>query len=198
MQLTNSLALKEWAVIVHALGIGKQTLLLRKGGLHERHGRFAIEPTEFFLFPTYVHQMAPGVISEILQDLGIDTHPPPIDEICITHYATVHEMLWLDTLDRTATLAGLHCWTADTITQRFAYGKSLGLHLFVLRVYQLPQPHMLPKLTRYGGCRSWVTLAESLSTLGATPVLSDEVFAEQLQEIHTRLARVPCVQNTPT
>ena len=180
----NTLALKEWAVVVHALGTGKQTVLLRKGGLHERHGRFATEPREFFLFPTYVHQMEQGVTSETMADLHAVTESRPVeDQLVINYYASVEDLVWLDTRERLAALADLHCWTPDTVAHRFAYGAMLGLHLFVLRIYRLPQPHILPLLKRYGGCRSWVDLADPLSTTGATPVLSEAAFAEALTRI---------------
>jgi hypothetical protein len=189
MQPANSFALKEWAVVVQALGTGRQTVLLRKGGVHERHGHFATEPTEFFLFPTYVHQMAQGVVSAAAADLqAVMESRRAEDQLVISYYATVEDLVWLDTQGRLAALADLHCWTPETVRQRFAYGTKAGLHLFVLRIYRLPQPHILPLLKRYGGCRSWVDLAESLSTAGATPVLSDATFAERVREIGVRLA----------
>jgi hypothetical protein len=188
MQLSHTFALKEWAVIVHALGAGKQILLLRKGGLHERHGRFSTEPAEFFLFPTYVHQMAQGVVEAAAADLRTAMEArPPEDQLVIEYYAKVEDLLWLDSRERLAPLAGLHYWTPETVTHRFDYGKTPGLYLFILRVSRVPQPHVLPLLKRYGGCRSWVELAEPLSTAGVVPVLSDEVFAKRLSEIRSRL-----------
>lgn len=190
MQACSSLALKEWAVVVHALGTGQQTLLLRKGGLHERHGRFSTEPAEFFLFPTYVHQMTQGVRSEVMPALpAVRDAQPPADQLRIAYYATAETLLWLDSRDYLSALSPLHCWTPETIAHRFAYGKTAGLYLFVLRVYRLPQAQVLPLLKRYGGCRSWVELAEKLSTAGATPVLPDAAFAERLREIRGRVGQ---------
>jgi len=189
MQPVNSLALKEWAVVVHALGSGKQLVLLRKGGLHERHGHFATEPQEFFLFPTYVHQMAQGVVSDAAADLqAVMEARSAEDQLVIPSYAVVEDLVWLDTYERLVALADLHCWTPETVRQRFAYGTRAGLHLFILRVYRLPQPHVLPLLKRYGGCRSWVDLAEPLSTAGATPVVNDAAFAERIRQIRDRLS----------
>lgn len=188
MLSSNSLALKEWAVIVQALAEGKQTLLLRKGGLYERNGRFSTEPTEFFLFPTYVHQMEQGVVHEAASELQTALAARPAeDQLVMSHYATVTEVHWLDSLERVTALAGLHCWTPDTIEKRFNYKKP-GLFLFLLRVYALPHPHTLPMLKRYAGCRSWVELGEELSTGGAAPVLSDRSFAQQSSQIKDRLA----------
>ena len=199
MRPVNALTLKEWAVVVHALGTGKQTVLLRKGGLHERHGRFATEPTEFFLFPTYVHQMEQGVTSEAAADLHAVMESRPVeDQLVINYYATVEDLVWLDTHEHLAALADLHCWTPETVAHRFAYGTRAGLHLFVLRVYSLSQPHILPLLKRYGGCRSWVDLAEPLSTTGATPVLSEAAFAERVHEIRERLSACPVQERVET
>ena len=44
--------LKEWATVVKALEQGKQTVILRKGGILETASGFNIESKKFFLFPT--------------------------------------------------------------------------------------------------------------------------------------------------
>ena len=48
-----SVALKEWAALVAAIGEGKQTILLRKGGIRE--GPFKPVSSSFYLFPTSFH-----------------------------------------------------------------------------------------------------------------------------------------------
>ena len=50
------LALKEWAAVVHALLDGRQTVLLRKGGIHEK--RFSLRGSRFVVFPTVAHSHA--------------------------------------------------------------------------------------------------------------------------------------------
>lgn len=45
--------LKEWSAAVHALLDGRQTVLLRKGGIHEK--RFEVAAPRFLLFPTVAH-----------------------------------------------------------------------------------------------------------------------------------------------
>ena len=49
-------ALKEWATIVKALENGKQTIILRKGGILETASGFEIIAKKFLLFPTWEHQ----------------------------------------------------------------------------------------------------------------------------------------------
>ncbi len=48
-----SIALKEWAALVAAIGDKKQTILLRKGGIRE--GPFKAPASSFYLFPTSFH-----------------------------------------------------------------------------------------------------------------------------------------------
>lgn len=184
----NSLALKEWAVVVESLAAGKQILLLRKGGLYERHGKFSTEPAEFFFFPTYVHQMEQGVVREAKAELQATMRNQPVEgQLAISQYATVVDVQRLYSRECIEALVGLHCWTPETVEKRFTY-KTPGLYLFVLRVYQLSRLYLLPMHKRYAGCRSWVELDESLSTDGAKPVLDDRTFAERETELKTRLA----------
>jgi hypothetical protein len=187
-QPESSLALKEWALVVKALDLGKQIILLRKGGIHEKKGRFTTTYQQFFLFPTYIHQMAQGVIAEAVEDgQDIKNRPLPIDLLEIGNYATVEDVTWLDNPEPLFGLQRFHIWTPETISHRFFY-KSHGLHLFFLRVYRLPQAYAPPMLKRYAGCRSWVELEKKIPTTGALPVLSDDAFALQIDEIREVLA----------
>lgn len=188
MQPFSSLALKEWAVVVERLARGKQILLLRKGGLYERQGRFSTEPTEFFFFPTYVHQMEQGVTRAATPELHTALqNRPPDDHLVLAQYATVADLHWIHVREHLEALAGLHCWTPETVAKRFTY-KTSGLYCFTLRVYRLPRAYSLPMLKRYAGCRSWVELDESLSMEGSAPVLDDDTFATQAHEIKSRLS----------
>ena len=56
--------LKEWATVVKALENGKQTVILRKGGILETASGFEIESKKFLLFPTWEHQEIKHVKSE--------------------------------------------------------------------------------------------------------------------------------------
>ncbi len=180
MRLSNNLALKEWAPIVRALDRGRQTLLLRKGGIHEKE----LVPThrEFFFFPTYVHPMVQGVVGADPLDLA-EASPGFLE---IHNYAQVEGVFWLDRFELLSSLQPFHIWTPETVHRRFFY-KRPGLYLFLLRVYRLPQKVRLPMSKRYGGCRSWVKLERELPTLGAVPVLDPEAFALQMERVQRAL-----------
>ena len=55
-------ALKEWSAAVHAMLDGRQTVLLRKGGIHEK--RFTLDSPHFVFFPTVAHSHAQRVRPE--------------------------------------------------------------------------------------------------------------------------------------
>src|SRR4051794_36210007 len=83
-------AFKEWAVICHALAAGKQSLILRKGGVAEEGGEFAVEHNRFWLFPTYTHQQRDGIQPEALPWLAeVEGQRPPSDRVRISHFAEV-------------------------------------------------------------------------------------------------------------
>ena len=63
------LALKEWAAVVHALVDGRQTVLLRKGGIHEK--RFTVRGSRFVVFPTVAHSHAESTRPEHAELLAI-------------------------------------------------------------------------------------------------------------------------------
>jgi hypothetical protein len=62
MQTATVPGLKEWSAVVHALLAGRQRILLRKGGIHEK--RFEVAAQEFLLFPTVAHSHAQRVRPE--------------------------------------------------------------------------------------------------------------------------------------
>lgn len=184
----NRFALKEWAVTLKALSDGRQTLLLRKGGLIEKTARFTVEHSEFFIYPTYHHQQregtSPAWTAELEQTLA---SPPPENQVVLSHYAVVRDAFRMTELNRLQTLAGHHCLSDDEVQRRFFYGKTQGLHLILLRVFRLPNPFRLPVRSRYAGCRSWVDLEEDLPMTGCRPVLDDAAFD---REVHRIMARV--------
>ena len=183
MQGANHIAFKEWAVICSALAEGRQTLSLRKGGIHEGRGGFQVEHREFWLFPTYVHQDEESLIEQVKPLLErVCNERPPEEVVRIGHYAVVEEPLELPDLATALALASHHMWSDRTVEMRFHYRRP-GLHVLPVRVYRIPQPFELPNSAYFAGCRSWVELPMDLPTTGAVPVLEDEEFSRRLAAI---------------
>lgn len=184
----NRYALKEWAVVVHALLTGKQVVLLRKGGIFEKRGEFEVEHREFFLFPTLYHEKEHELVPSYRADMAAAERNYPVGtELRLPGYGVVEDHRWVDDLDKLQSLEGLHPLTPTAVEYRFNYGKQRGLHVLTLRTFRLDRPHVLPMERCYDGCVSWVDLARDLPTQGAAPVLSDSAFAERVAAVRDRL-----------
>ena len=189
MQTENQFAFKEWAVVCAALASGRQTLILRKGGIHEGREGFRVEHREFWLFPTGFHQQRDEIISEawpLLDEVQSRGQPSGISLDLCAVVEDVHHVLDRAALSR---LSGRHVWSEATVEQRFQY-RTLGLFALVVRVFRRPTPFEIADSPHFAGCKSWVDLPSSLSTTGLQPVLDDTTFENQRREIQILLAGV--------
>lgn len=176
MLVVNQVALKEWAIICAELVAGRQTILLRKGGIREPSRGFTVEHREFFLLPTYVHQGEDELVGTARRALpDVTREAPPGGELRLQLYAVVEAAGEVASLEPLRRLEGHHILAWSAVERRFHYRRP-GLHVIAVRVYRLPKPLVVPNLFRYDGCRSWVTLEEELPVTGAHPVLDDPSF----------------------
>ena len=99
-------ALKEWAVVCRALEQGRQSVLLRKGGIVEETRDFALVEHRFLLFPTYEHQDENSV-QEPYRSWFRETldAQPPSDVVRISSWAEVTDLFLTQDLDRLLELA---------------------------------------------------------------------------------------------
>jgi hypothetical protein len=180
------IALKEWAIVVHALSEGSQILLLRKGGIAEPNGEFRLAAREFFLYPTWEHQQV-----ELLQPrcaVAFQGHSPPAaGDLSFEQYAVVTDVWPAPSLSRIQQLSGEFVWNEAFLEKRYAYKPHLPLAVLAVRVYRLPHALRVALLDRYAGCRSWVELEEALPTEGAKPVLDDSAFERRREALREHL-----------
>src|SRR3954470_5459322 len=73
-----SIGFKEWAVVCEALGHGRRSVLVRKGGIAEGRDGFSFKQREFFLFPTWFHEQ-PAKVREV--DFPFPVEPAGMMEI---------------------------------------------------------------------------------------------------------------------
>jgi len=179
---------KEWDLSCRAMCDGRQTLLVRKGGIREDGGVFVLDDTEFWLMPTFDHQNAnmlqPNYVEE-LKRLG-DANPNP-DIVTIRGYAIVDSIWSAKDDEQVNGLKDEMIWNEEYVKLRFNYNPYDPLFLIMLRVYRLPEPVQIPMLKAYGGCKSWVTLVEPLSTHELQPAISDAEFTERKSAISARI-----------
>ncbi|HEX4614059.1 MAG TPA: DUF1802 family protein [Urbifossiella sp.] len=187
-----SVAFKEWAVICRALAEGRQSIILRKGGIAETAGEFRPEYDRFLLQPTFFHeQHRSGIKPELLPLLdAAESNRPSDGRLRFTHLAEVAGVRKVTDLETALALDGLHGWTADTVRQRFHY-RTPGLFVLTVRVSTLPAVVDVPDRTEYAGCKTWVELEDDVPMTGAVPVLSDEAFATYVKAVNAILNE-PC------
>lgn len=149
-------ALKEWSAAVHALLDGRQTVLLRKGGIHEK--RFEVDASRFLLFPTVAHSHAERVRPEH-RDLLDPAVPDSTDEALVVRAgAEVVAAVEVNRPDAIGELAPLHIWTTESVREdRLDFRPRHHLTVLVVQVSPVT-PIRLDRSPDYAGCKSWVEL----------------------------------------
>ena len=102
----SDIGLKEWSVIVEALGRGDQTILLRKGGIREETRQFSVAHDEFFLYPTQYHQGADMLKPDARHLLDADYDDPDDPIVSLSVFAEVVDAI---ALEDDASLASARC-----------------------------------------------------------------------------------------
>jgi len=182
-------ALKEWAVVQRSLLEGHQIILIRKGGLIEETGEFALQVNRFLLYPTYEHETERlGDVQECFGKWLVEEEEakPPASQVRFEAFAEVTDVVKLENRAPLIRLSPTHIWKEQFIDGRFDWEPYKPVFVLVLRVYRLPEPVMRPVLPQYGGCRSWIDLVEPVSTDGALPAISDDFF-ERRRELTLRV-----------
>jgi hypothetical protein len=176
-------AFKEWAVICHALALGRQAVILRKGGVAEKEGKFQVGHQRFWLYPTYAHQQPEGIKPEAepLFEASLAKRPPQ-GKVVLSHFAEVGAVYQITDHYDAAKLPALHLWSEATVEGRFHY-RQPGLVVLAVRVFQAKSPTEIAETPAMAGCKSWVELEKGLSTEGAKRVLSDDSFQEVLSKL---------------
>lgn len=184
---TGRIAFKEWAAICQALQTGRQIAIFRKGGIHEGREGFRVEHDAFWMFPTYEHQSLAGLSNEATDLLELSQAKKPVaGGWAISLWAEVQSVVELRDKSVLPRLSGQHVYASRTLDERFHY-RTPGLFVLPVRVFQLPEPIVIPDSPHFAGCRSWVDFPDSLATDGAEPVLSDDEFAVRLHDLNAAL-----------
>jgi hypothetical protein len=154
-----TLALKEWSAVAAALLDGRQTVLLRKGGIHEK--RFTVGSGPFVLFPTVAHSHAERVRPEhrdVLERGAADVDSEG-GTFVVRCGVTLADAFPVARPERLPEIADLHIWTDDSIREdRLEFRPKHALHALVVRAFALPEPRRLVREEAYAGCFSWLDL----------------------------------------
>jgi hypothetical protein len=178
-------ALKEWSAAVHGLLDGRQTVLLRKGGIHEK--RFALNASRFLFFPTVAHSHAERVRAEhgdLLEAAAADSTD---DEVVLRAGAKVVAAIEVGRPERLDEIEALHIWTAESVrTDRLDFRPKHRLTVLVVQASPLQEPVRLARSPDYAGCKSWVPLP--VDPGWAPPVHTGEALAEIAHRVRRSVA----------
>jgi hypothetical protein len=175
-------ALKEWSAAVHALLDGRQTVLLRKGGIGEK--RFAVTASRFLLFPTVAHSHGERVRAEHRGLLDAAAADSTDDAVFLRAGAKVIAAVEVNQPDALEEIAPLHIWTAQSVrADRLDFRPKHKLTVLVVQACPLVEPQRLARTADYAGCTSWVDLP--VDPQWGKPVHD----AATLQEIAERVRR---------
>lgn len=176
-----AIAFKEWAGVCDALADGRQSLILRKGGVSEGPGGFLPEHPAFWLYPTHVHEAEQGLRSPRPPRHASDPGSVAIDALAV--------VAWVGRVERVEQLEGLepfHDWTESTLLGRFHYRRP-GLWALAVRVFRRPEPWRVAVTPAQLGCKTWVPLEDPPPTTGLVPVLEDPEVAIRLDRLRDAL-----------
>lgn len=174
---------KEWALVCEALGSGRQSLILRKGGIAEGRDGFRFLHEDFLLLPTLFHEQVSKL--KLPQDTPLPRPREGFHEV--RHRVVVEWTQELADWEQVKRLDELHIWSEPVIRERFVYDARQSLSLAFVRVYRLSEPFVFPDAPKYGGCRSWVNLPELPADLSAVPVIADKDHRARENELRARL-----------
>lgn len=137
-------ALKEWSAAVHALLDGRQTVLLRKGGIGEK--RFEVAAHEFLLFPTVAHSHAERVRPEHRDLLGPAAADSTDECVLLRAAAKVVAALPVNRPEGLDAIEDLHIWTAESVrADRLDFRPKHKLAVLVVCAIPLAEPVRLAR-----------------------------------------------------
>ena len=182
------IALKEWASVILALTKGEQLVLVRKGGLAEATSGFELLSPVFLLYPTFEHQTVQFLrepyrhyVEEAL------AHRPSEGQMQFELSGLAVSSTQTRDANVIERLTPFHIYNDAFLAQRLKWQPDQPLVVTVVRAFRLPASRLVPVVSRYAGCKSWVDLEGAISLEGARPVMADHLFAERLAQIQSLL-----------
>ena len=178
---------KEWTLICDALGSGRQSLIIRKGGIAEGRTGFRFQHDDFLLFPTLFHEQVAKL------KLPPETPLPSLreDGQHVVNFRVRVE--WTRDVAEFATvqrLSPFHLWQESELYKRFIYEEEkghTGVSVAFVRVEKLSAPFIFPDSPKYGGCRSWIHLPDMPTAITSLPALDDATHRARETQILSAL-----------
>ena len=180
------IAYKEWSGVRDALVDGRQTILIRKGGVSESAGAggFTLEHPAFWIYPTHLHEAEQGLKTQAEASQGPGS---PSGTVLLSALARVHAATWLASERTLESLDAFHVLTAETMKKRFHY-RHPGLWVLLARVMIARPGFAIGIRPEHAGCKTWVSLEQPLPTAGLEPAMDDSAWRQTAERLERVLA----------
>jgi hypothetical protein len=182
--LVERTALKEWAVLVDAMGRGDVVAMVRKGGIREQRAGFSVRHERFLMYPTFFHEKVAELAPRFLPELdAAHARRPDAGTIRVDFVADVVGVWRVTDLNALRAIDGEHGLAWNAVESRFHYRNKPEVRVVAVRVSRLGQPVVVEETRRYMGCVSWVELNDDVDVSNAIPVISDAALALRVERI---------------
>ncbi len=187
--MSDVIAFKDWAAVCDAMGRGRQSLIVRKGGIAEGRDGFQFKHPAFFLYPTAYHEqlvkLRPGLAE------GLQGSPAARDKT--VEIRDFFRLEWAATVTDWPAVRALepfHLYRDEVVRERFDYDGEPGVQVAFGRAYRLVRAWIFPAEVRFGGCRSWLKFPPDAPDLSRmTPAINDATHAARAAELEAWLTR---------
>ena len=156
------LALKEWSIVCRALEEGKQSILLRKGGILEYKEGFEISQKIFLVYPTLEHQSKEYLQQDYLQEFELLLEKNDLNcedkTNTITILAQIEGIHEFNDESKLSKLEKYHIWNEKYVNMRMSYNPKKPMNALLLRIYKLPEPISVKVNPEWAGCKSWINI----------------------------------------
>ena len=168
---------KEWSGVCDAIRQGRQSIIIRKGGIAEGRAGFSFKHREFYLFPTWFHEEA-----DKITEPRFSLPQPDSERVTIKCAVKVEWSGVITDWSVAQALAPFHILRKEVVKERFDYKDAPGIHVAFVRAYQLDPTWTFSNEKRFGGCRSWLELPERDDEPRLEAVLSDAEFDQRREK----------------
>jgi hypothetical protein len=138
-----------------------------------------MEHKRFVLFPTYEHQNQEQLRDKYARRLEQTLRSAPKPGFTrLNSWAEVSGALEITHEEQVQALSRFAVFSPAYAIERLQWRPRKPLHVLVLRVFRLDPSVTLPIIPSYGGCKSWVELAQDVALDDARPALAEVAFQE--------------------
>ncbi len=159
-------ALKEWQVVNDAILEGKQSILVRKGGILDTINDFPPEEKEFLIFPTYEHQKKEYVKKEfhyLFKEPEVSKCE--VGEVLLEKYkinllCKLKECKQITDKKQLKDILQYVIYTYEFLEMRFNYRQDEPLNVLVIEPHTLEKEILVEYTDSIKGCKSWITITK--------------------------------------